>query len=172
MMNRRKITLPALLKKKRDGEPITMLTCYDATFARILDGAGVDIMLVGDSLGMVVQGHADTLQVTLDDMIYHGRCVSRGLEQAHLTVDLPFMSYQISAQQALESAGRLVKEGCAQSVKLEGGERSAEAMNICRASRPASRASTISPTSPASSITPAMPDSALPRNSTRTTSRT
>jgi 3-methyl-2-oxobutanoate hydroxymethyltransferase len=98
--------------------------------ARLVDQAGVDMVLVGDSLGMVVQGHADTLPVTLDDMVYHGRCVARGLEQAHLTVDLPFMSYQLSAQQALESAGRLVKEAGAQSVKLEGGERSAEAIAL------------------------------------------
>ncbi len=117
-----------LLQKKADNQRITMVTAYDYTMARIVDAAGVDMVLVGDSVGMVVQGLPDTLRVTLEDMAYHGRCVGRGLEQAHLTVDMPFMSYQISPQQALESAGYLVKEGKAQSVKLEGGERSAPAI--------------------------------------------
>lgn len=110
---------------KAGNQKITMITAYDFTMARLVDAAGIDMVLVGDSLGMVFQGHNDTLSVTLEDMIYHGRCVSRGLNAAHLTIDLPFMSYQISPQQALESAGRLVKEGGAQSVKLEGGTRSA-----------------------------------------------
>ena len=121
-------TVLDLQELKASNQKITMVTAYDATMARLVDAAGVDMVLVGDSVGMVVQGHADTLSVTLDDMIYHGRCVDRGLQQAHLTVDLPFMSYQISPQQALESAGRLVKEGRAQSIKLEGGERSAPAV--------------------------------------------
>lgn len=123
-------TVPDLLKLEAGSQKIAMVTAYDATMARIVDAAGVDMVLVGDSLGMVVQGHADTLSVTLDDMVYHGRCVDRGLQQAHLTVDMPFMSYQVSPQQALESAGRLVKEGRAQSVKLEGGERSAAAIEL------------------------------------------
>ena len=113
---------------KADRSKIVMVTAYDYTMAKIVDAAGVDMVLVGDSLGMVIQGLPDTLSVTLDDMIYHGRCVSRGLTTAHLTVDMPFMSYQISPAQALESAGRLVKEGNAQSVKLEGGQRSAPAI--------------------------------------------
>ena len=117
-----------LLQMKADNEKIAMVTAYDYTMARIVDAAGVDMVLVGDSLGMVVQGHDDTLKVTLEDMAYHGRCVARGLTQAHLTVDMPFMSYQVSATQALESAGYLVQKGAAQSVKLEGGERSAEAI--------------------------------------------
>ena len=117
-----------LLKMKADRDPIAMVTAYDYTMARIVDAAGVDMVLVGDSVGMVVQGHPDTLRVTLDDMIYHGACVARGLQKAHLVVDMPFMSYQVSPEQALESAGRLVKEGLAQSVKLEGGERSAAAI--------------------------------------------
>ena len=96
--------------------------------AKIVDAAGVDMVLVGDSLGMVIQGMPDTLSVTLDDMAYHGRCVARGLKKAHLTVDLPFMSYQVSPEQALQSAGRLVQEGKAQSVKLEGGARSVPAV--------------------------------------------
>jgi len=113
---------------KADRSKIVMVTAYDYTMARIVDAADVDMVLVGDSVGMVVQGLPDTLSVTLDDMIYHARCVARGLQQAHLTVDMPFMSYQVSPSQALESAGRLVKEGHAQSVKLEGGVRSAPAI--------------------------------------------
>ena len=117
-------TVLDLLRLKAGSQKISMITAYDYTMARLVDTAGVDMVLVGDSVGMVFQGHSDTLSVTLDDMIYHARCVSRGLKQAHLTVDLPFMSYQVSPAQALESAGRLVKEGGAQSVKLEGGVRS------------------------------------------------
>ncbi|MEL6347433.1 MAG: 3-methyl-2-oxobutanoate hydroxymethyltransferase [Myxococcota bacterium] len=124
----RRKTVLDLQQMKASNQKIAMVTAYDATMARLVDAAGVDMVLVGDSLGMVIQGNQDTLSVTLDDMIYHGRCVDRGLSQAHLTVDLPFMSYQVSPQQALESAGRLVKEGRAQSVKLEGGERSAPAV--------------------------------------------
>ena len=105
-----------------------MLTGYDYTFARLLDEAGVDAILVGDSLGMVVQGHDTSLPVTLDEMIYHTRCVTRGVRRAMVIADLPFMTYQLSATQALESAGRLVKEGGAHAVKLEGGERSADAI--------------------------------------------
>ena len=117
-----------LLKMKADSKRITMVTAYDYSMAKIVDAAGVDMVLVGDSLGMVIQGMPDTLSVTLDDMAYHGRCVARGLEKAHLTVDLPFMSYQVSPEQALQSAGRLVQEGKAQSVKLEGGARSVPAV--------------------------------------------
>jgi len=117
-----------LQRMKADSERIAMVTAYDYTMARVVDAAGVDMVLVGDSLGMVIQGHADTLSVTIDDMAYHGRCVARGLRQAHLTVDMPFMSYQVSVEQALQNAGRLVQEGKAQSVKLEGGARTAPAI--------------------------------------------
>lgn len=113
-----------LQKMKAGNQKISMITAYDYTMARLVDTAGVDMVLVGDSLGMVIQGEENTLGVTLEDMIYHGRCVSKGLKKAHLTVDMPFMSYQVSPQQALENAGRLVQEGKAQSVKLEGGTRS------------------------------------------------
>jgi 3-methyl-2-oxobutanoate hydroxymethyltransferase len=123
-------TVLDLQKMKASNQNIAMVTAYDATMARLVDAAGVDMVLVGDSVGMVVQGMEDTLSVTLDDMIYHGRCVERGLKQAHLTVDLPFMTYQVSPAQALESAGRLVKEGRAQSVKLEGGMRSVPAVQL------------------------------------------
>jgi 3-methyl-2-oxobutanoate hydroxymethyltransferase len=98
-----------------------MLTAYDATFARLLDEAGVDVLLVGDSLGMVIQGHDTTLPVTLDEMIYHTRSVARGASRAHVVGDMPFMSYQASPEDGLRSAGRLLKEGGAHAVKLEGG---------------------------------------------------
>lgn len=117
-----------LRKKKADNERIVMVTAYDWTMARLVDKAGVDMVLVGDSLGMVVQGREDTLPVTLDEMVYHTRCVARALQQAHLVADMPFMSYQVSPEQALVTAGRLIQEGAAQSVKLEGGERSAPAI--------------------------------------------
>src|SRR5215470_4894049 len=120
-MRTEKVTIHTLQRKKASGEKLTMLTCYDATFARLLDDAGVDILLVGDSLGMVVQGHGTTLPVTLDDMIYHTRAVVRGARRAQVVGDMPFMSYQTSVEDALRAAGRLVKEGGAEAVKLEGG---------------------------------------------------
>ncbi len=107
---------------------LAVLTAYDYTTARIFDAAGVDAILVGDSLGMVVQGHSDCLRVTLEEMIYHTRCVSRGARHALVIGDMPFLSFQLSAEQALANAGRLVKEGDAHAVKLEGGERSAVAI--------------------------------------------
>jgi 3-methyl-2-oxobutanoate hydroxymethyltransferase len=117
-----KVTVPYLVARKREGQRIVMITAYDATFARLVEMSGADIVLVGDSLGMVVQGRQNTLAVTLDEMIYHSRCVRRGLSRAHLAVDLPFMSYQLGPEQALESAGRVMKEGGAEAVKLEGGK--------------------------------------------------
>ncbi len=118
-----KITVPALQRMKREGKRITMLTAYDATFARLLDSCGVDILLVGDSLGMVIQGADNTLSVTLEHIIYHTQAVMRGTEQAHVVADMPFMSYQASLEDGLHSAGRLIKEGGAEAVKLEGGRR-------------------------------------------------
>ena len=120
---RKPVTVPDILARKRDGVPVVMVTAYDATFARLVDACDVDIVLVGDSLGMVMQGHEHTLEVTVDDMIYHARCVRRALRCAHLTVDMPFMSYQTSPDDAVRNAGRLIKEGGAASVKLEGGAR-------------------------------------------------
>lgn len=117
----KKITTACLQAMKRRNERITMLTAYDATFAKILDGACVDILLVGDSLGMVIQGNSNTLPVSLDDVIYHTKCVSRGTARAHVMADMPFMSYQASSEQALINAGRCLKEGGAESVKVEGG---------------------------------------------------
>lgn len=123
----KKVTIHALRQMKARGERITMLTAYDATFARLFDEAGIDCILVGDSLGMVVQGHDSTLPVTVDEMVYHCRAVARGTRHAHIVGDLPFMSYQASVEDAVKNAGRLVAEGGAQSVKLEGG---AEFVNV------------------------------------------
>jgi 3-methyl-2-oxobutanoate hydroxymethyltransferase len=118
---RKKVTVPDLGRMKAAGERISMVTAYDCAFARLLDEAGVDMLLVGDSLGMVVQGNETTLPVTLDEMVYHTRLVSRGAPHALVVGDLPFGSYQASPTQGVESAIRLVKEGGAQAVKLEGG---------------------------------------------------
>ncbi len=116
-----KITAPKLVRRKFAGEKITALTAYDYTTAILLDRAGIDFILVGDSLSSSVQGHQTTIPVTLEEMIYHCRCVTRGATRALVVGDLPFMSYQISPEQALESAGRLVKDGGVGAVKLEGG---------------------------------------------------
>lgn len=124
----RPVTVPDFLAARQRGTRLTMLTAYDYTMARLLDGAGVDGLLVGDSLGMVVQGHETSLPVTLDEVIYHTRLVARGARRALVVADLPFMSYQVSPRQALKNAGRLVKEGGAHAVKLEGGVRSARAI--------------------------------------------
>ena len=124
----RPVTVPDFLSAKSRGVRLTLLTAYDCTMARILDAAGVDCLLVGDSLGMVVQGQADSLAVTMEEMIYHTRMVARGVRRALVVTDMPFMSYQISPAQALENAGRLMKEGGAHAVKLEGGVRSVAAI--------------------------------------------
>src|SRR5437016_3939222 len=126
--DRRAMTAPDFTAAKSRGVRLTVLTAYDYTMARLLDDAGVDAILVGDSLGMVMQGEPHALRVTLDEMIYHTRLVARGIRLSLLIADLPFMSYQVSPQQALESSGRLVKEGGAHAVKLEGGVRSAAAI--------------------------------------------
>jgi 3-methyl-2-oxobutanoate hydroxymethyltransferase len=111
---------------KLRGEKIAMLTAYDALMARCLDRAGVDILLVGDSVGMVLLGFDTTLSVTLDMMVHHTRAVSRGAQRALVLADLPFLSYQIGPAEALRNAGRLIQEGGAQAVKIEGGQRNAE----------------------------------------------
>ncbi len=116
-----RVTILTLGQMKARGERIAMLTAYDATFARLFDEAGADVLLVGDSLGMVVQGHDTTLPVTLDDIIYHTRAVVRGTRRAHVIGDMPFMSYQASHEQGVSNAGRLMKEGGCHSIKLEGG---------------------------------------------------
>lgn len=122
MNNSKKITATALRAMKASGDRITMVTAYDATFARLVEEGGADAILVGDSLGMVIQGDENTLAVTIDDIVYHTRAVRRGARRAHVVADMPFMSYQDDPGQAIRSAGRLVKEGGAESVKLEGGE--------------------------------------------------
>lgn len=124
----RPVTVPDFLAAKAQGVRLTLLTAYDYTLARLLDAAGVDGILVGDSLGMVMQGQPHSLAVTLDEMIYHTRLVARGIRRSLLISDMPFMSFQVSPEQALTSAGRLVKEGGAHAVKVEGGVRSAAAI--------------------------------------------
>lgn len=121
----RLVTVPDFMAAKARGVRLTMLTAYDYTMARLLDNAGVDGLLVGDSLGMVVQGNEHSLTVTMEEMIYHTRLVARGIRRSLLVTDMPFMSFQVSPQQAVDNAGRLVKEGGAHAVKLEGGTRSA-----------------------------------------------
>jgi 3-methyl-2-oxobutanoate hydroxymethyltransferase len=113
--------VPSLLLRKQRGPKIAALTAYDATMARLLDEGGADVLLVGDSLGMVVQGLPNTLPVTLDEICYHGRAVARATHRAHVVGDMPFMSYQSSVERALESAGHMLKTGGFEAVKLEGG---------------------------------------------------
>jgi 3-methyl-2-oxobutanoate hydroxymethyltransferase len=117
-----KVTILTLKKFKEAGTKICMVTAYDATFARLFDEAGADVLLVGDSLGMVIQGHDSTLPVTMDQMVYHCRAVTRGAKRAHVVGDLPFMSYQSTTEEAVRNAGRLIAEGGCGSVKLEGGK--------------------------------------------------
>lgn len=118
----RAVTTTALARCKAEGKPIGMLTAYDACFARLADQAGADMILVGDSLGMVFAGHSTTLPVTLEQMIYHTQAVCRGTRHAMVVADMPFMSYQSSTADALRNAGRLLAEGGAAAVKLEGGQ--------------------------------------------------
>lgn len=122
---RQPVTLSTLAKMKADGHKIASLTCYDASFAVLLDEANVDVVLVGDSLGMVIQGHDTTVPVTMDDIVYHTRAVARGLHRPFLIADLPFMSYP-SKERALENSVRLMQDGGAKMVKLESGGGQAE----------------------------------------------
>jgi len=123
------MTIKALQKLRDDGVKIAVLTCYDASFAAMLDAAGLDSLLIGDSLGMVLQGHDTTLPVTLADMAYHTRCVARGSKRSFLAADMPFGSYQESPQQAFRSAAELMAAG-AQMVKLEGGAEFADTIRF------------------------------------------
>ncbi|MBN2452883.1 MAG: 3-methyl-2-oxobutanoate hydroxymethyltransferase [Candidatus Omnitrophica bacterium] len=120
-MDRKKVMIPDLIAKKRAGKKITMLTAYDYPTAKLADGAGIDCILVGDSLGMVVLGYDSTVPVTMDEMIHHSKAVRRGTKYAFLIGDMPFMSYQVSAEEAVRNAGRFMKEACCDAVKLEGG---------------------------------------------------
>jgi 3-methyl-2-oxobutanoate hydroxymethyltransferase len=126
-MSKKNITVRSLLDMKAAGEKICVLTSYDASFTRLIEEAGIEVILVGDSLGMVIQGQESTLPVTLDEMIYHTRNVARARVNALLVADMPFMSYR-SPSLAMESAGRLMKEGGAHMVKLEGGAAQLEAI--------------------------------------------
>ncbi len=127
----RPVTVPEFRAAKARGAKLAVVTAYDYTTARLCDEAGVEAVLVGDSLGMVVQGQPNALAVTLGEMIYHSRCVTRGVRRALVIADLPFLSYQVSPRQAVRNAGRLLKEGGAQAVKLEGGVRVRDAVRRC-----------------------------------------
>lgn len=116
-----KVTVPGIMKMKEKGEKITSLTAYDYSFARILDAAGIDILLVGDSLGSVIQGQENTLPVTLEEVIYHTRAVVRGRQRALVVADMPFLTFQVSIEEAKRNAGRILQESGAEAVKLEGG---------------------------------------------------
>ncbi|MCU1335592.1 MAG: 3-methyl-2-oxobutanoatehydroxymethyltransferase [Bryobacterales bacterium] len=120
------VRIPDLLEQKQRGEKITVLTAYDATMARLLDCAGIDLILVGDSLGMVIMGHETTLEVTLDMMVHHTRAVRNGTRHALVIADMPFMTFQTSLADAVRNAGRLIQEGGAAAVKVEGGRASSE----------------------------------------------
>jgi 3-methyl-2-oxobutanoate hydroxymethyltransferase len=125
-----KITVPRIREKKEKGEKITVLTAYDYPFAKLIDEAGIDILLVGDTVGIVVQGEESTLPVTLDQMIYHSRMVSRAAKRALVVGDMPFLSYQASIEETIRNAGRFLKEGGAAAVKLEGGGRVADRIEV------------------------------------------
>lgn len=129
----KRLTAPKILEKHARGEKLSMVTAYDSTFARLVDEAGVDMILVGDSLGMVIQGHDTTIPVKLDEVIYHSACVARGSRCALVVADLPFMSYQCSKTQAMLAAGRAMKEGLAGAVKLEGGMEMVETARLMAA---------------------------------------
>ena len=129
-MERKKVTITDLQNKKREGKKITMLTAYDYPVARLVDEAGIDSILVGDSLGMVVLGYESTVPVTMDEMIHHSKAARRGTRYAFLVGDMPFMSYQVSKEEAVRNAGRFMKEAGCDAVKLEGGY---EVLNVTAA---------------------------------------
>lgn len=118
---RKKITIPEILQMKQAGKRITMLTSYDFPFTRLIDGSGIDVILVGDSVGVVFAGHDTTLPVTMDEMLYHVKAVRRADPRALVVADMPFMSYQTSIEDACRNCGRMIKEGGAEAVKVEGG---------------------------------------------------
>lgn len=136
-MDTRPVTVTDISGRKNSGEKITALTAYDYSFAKLLDATDLDIILVGDSLGMISLGHENTLAVTMQNMIDHTRAVKQGAKRALVVSDMPFMSYQVSVEQAVTNAGRLIQEGEASSVKLEGGARMADRVQaIVRAGIP------------------------------------
>lgn len=129
-MERKKITITDIQNKKREGRKITMLTAYDYPMAKLIDEALIDVILVGDSLGMVVLGYESTVPVTMDEMIHHSKAVRRGTKCAFLIGDMPFMSYQVSKEEAVRNAGRFMKEAGCDAVKLEGGD---EVLDVTKA---------------------------------------
>jgi 3-methyl-2-oxobutanoate hydroxymethyltransferase len=138
MSERKKVSLPGLFKKVSDGQPITMLTCYDYPTAYFQEQAGIDMILVGDSLGMTMLGYESTLPVTMDDMIRHAQAVRRGSPNAWLIGDMPYMSYQPSVEAAIRNAGRFMAEAACDAIKLEGGAEMADRLaGIVRAGIPA-----------------------------------
>ena len=123
-----RITVSYFMQAKREGRPVTMLTAYDFPMARLVDAAGIDSILVGDSLGNVVLGYGSTIPVTMDDMVHHVKAVTRGVQRALVVADMPFLSYHLSREESVRNAGRMLQEGGAQAVKLEGGQEVAEAI--------------------------------------------
>lgn len=133
----KRVTVPEFRKMKNKGEKIAILTAYDYLMARILDRSGIDAVLVGDSVGMVFSGHETTIPVNLEDIIYHGKAVRRGVERALLIIDMPFMSFQVTPEEALKNCGRVMKETLANAVKIEGGVEVCDTIRACtRASIP------------------------------------
>lgn len=128
-MESKKVTVPIIMKMKEQGGKIAALTAYDYLMALFLDDAGIDLILVGDSGAMVFAGYETTIPITVDEMIYHTRAASRGVKRALLVGDMPFLSFQISAEEALRNAGRFIKEGGAEAVKMEGGESISETVS-------------------------------------------
>lgn len=128
-MEIKKITVPIILKMKNQDEKIAALTAYDYLMALFLDDAGIDLILVGDSGAMVFSGYDSTIPITVDEMLYHTKAASRGVKRALLVADMPFLSFQVSPEEALRNAGRFIKEGGAEAVKMEGGEPIAETVN-------------------------------------------
>ena len=122
LSSKEKVTVLTLQKKKNEGQKISMVTCYDAAFGRLVEASAIDCVLVGDSLGNVMLGHPNTLPVTVEDMLHHSKAVSRVVTRPFLITDMPFMSYQVSVEEAVRNAGRFVQEGGAHAVKLEGGK--------------------------------------------------
>jgi len=136
-MERKKVTIADLRQKKQEGKKITMMTAYDYPTGNLVDQAGIDTILVGDSLGMVMLGYDSTVPVTMDEMIHHCKAVSRGAKSSFIIGDMPFMSYQVNVEQAVENAGRFIKEAACDSVKLEGGSHMAHVVKaIVRAGIP------------------------------------
>jgi 3-methyl-2-oxobutanoate hydroxymethyltransferase len=125
------VTVPDFSAAKTRGVKLAVVTAYDYSSARLCDEAGVDCILVGDSVGMVIQGHPTSLPVTLDEMLYHAKCVARGVRRALVVVDMPFLSYQVSPEEAVRNAGRMLKEAGAHAVKLEGGVRMQATVKAC-----------------------------------------